>query len=410
MRRRHRDWYRLLAERAADEWVSASHSTWTTRLAREQPNLREALEYCFDEREPETGLLIATSLYPYWLNCGRFSDGRRWLDRALDYPDCSPTIRAHAILLDSVLAGLQDDTQSAGMLLEQASAIADRCASTAALSHYASGFHALYRGEPNQAATQFTNALKMFRDLADVYFEFGTLEGLGLAHLLAGHIDEAVDCLNDALAITSAGELPELQAYPLWTLGIALWQQGNSGEATVALNRAIELSRRTDPLATAWCLQIMAWIAADNNLEQRAATLLGAAEALWHQLGGTTLTFPDMRVFQDHFEHQVRTRLGSKQLAAAREHGAGMSREEAVGFALDESPARRDTPTNELAKLTKREREVAALVAQGLTNKAIAETLVVSQRTAQGHVENILMKLGFTSRTQIAAWIVEQQQ
>jgi non-specific serine/threonine protein kinase len=60
--------------------------------------------------------------------------------------------------------------------------------------------------------------------------------------------------------------------------------------------------------------------------------------------------------------------------------------------------------------LTKRERQVADLVAQGLTNKAIATQLVISQRTAQGHVEHILTKLGFTSRAQIAAWVAEHAQ
>ncbi|PVX65344.1 UNVERIFIED_ORG: regulatory LuxR family protein [Nocardia globerula] len=59
-------------------------------------------------------------------------------------------------------------------------------------------------------------------------------------------------------------------------------------------------------------------------------------------------------------------------------------------------------------RLTKRERQVADLIAQGLTNQAIADRLVISPRTAQGHVEHILTKLGFTSRAQVAAWIVER--
>jgi DNA-binding NarL/FixJ family response regulator len=58
--------------------------------------------------------------------------------------------------------------------------------------------------------------------------------------------------------------------------------------------------------------------------------------------------------------------------------------------------------------LTKRERQVAAMVAQGLTNKEIACGLVIAQRAAEGHVENILSKLGFTSRTQIAVWVADQ--
>ncbi len=66
-------------------------------------------------------------------------------------------------------------------------------------------------------------------------------------------------------------------------------------------------------------------------------------------------------------------------------------------------------PTERAASdLTPREQEVAELVAQGLTNKAIAEKLVISQRTVQGHVEHVLAKLGFNSRTQIAAWVVER--
>jgi DNA-binding NarL/FixJ family response regulator len=52
--------------------------------------------------------------------------------------------------------------------------------------------------------------------------------------------------------------------------------------------------------------------------------------------------------------------------------------------------------------------EIAQLVAQGMTNKAIAASLVIAQRTAEGHVEHILNKLGFNSRAQIAAWVGEQ--
>jgi serine/threonine-protein kinase PknK len=59
--------------------------------------------------------------------------------------------------------------------------------------------------------------------------------------------------------------------------------------------------------------------------------------------------------------------------------------------------------------LTKRESEVAELIAQGLTNKGIAGRLVISQRTAEAHVERILNKLGFTSRAQVAAWVVQHR-
>jgi DNA-binding NarL/FixJ family response regulator len=58
--------------------------------------------------------------------------------------------------------------------------------------------------------------------------------------------------------------------------------------------------------------------------------------------------------------------------------------------------------------LTERERQIAALIAQGLSNREIADTLVISYRTVETHIANILFKLGFTARTQVAAWVVEK--
>jgi non-specific serine/threonine protein kinase len=57
--------------------------------------------------------------------------------------------------------------------------------------------------------------------------------------------------------------------------------------------------------------------------------------------------------------------------------------------------------------LTAREREVAALLAHGLTNRQIAEQLVVTERTVAAHVEHLLNKLGFASRHQVGAWAAD---
>jgi non-specific serine/threonine protein kinase len=78
----------------------------------------------------------------------------------------------------------------------------------------------------------------------------------------------------------------------------------------------------------------------------------------------------------------------------------------ALGGVLEESAPSQDAV--DAGPLTARELEVAELVAKGLSNKDVAELLVISPRTAQGHVENILRKLGLTSRTQVAAWVLER--
>lgn len=74
-----------------------------------------------------------------------------------------------------------------------------------------------------------------------------------------------------------------------------------------------------------------------------------------------------------------------------------------------EKPAPRSPDRPGLPSLTKREKEVAELVAQGLSNKEIADRLVISPRTAEAHLEHVLNKLGFNSRVQVAAWVVERR-
>ena len=97
-----------------------------------------------------------------------------------------------------------------------------------------------------------------------------------------------------------------------------------------------------------------------------------------------------------------------------------MTLEQAAEYALstEEEPLCRKAPVPEEsldigeqrpAALTRREREVAMLVAQELTNGQIAEELVISERTVATHVHKILEKLNLRSRVQIAAWAIEQE-
>jgi non-specific serine/threonine protein kinase len=104
---------------------------------------------------------------------------------------------------------------------------------------------------------------------------------------------------------------------------------------------------------------------------------------------------------------------GSARQPSRRPSGAGRAvHADAIALALERQPrVQVPEPRADAAEglgLTKREREVAALIAQGLSNREIAARLVVAQRTAEGHVENILSKLGFTSRTQVAGWLAAQ--
>ncbi len=117
----------------------------------------------------------------------------------------------------------------------------------------------------------------------------------------------------------------------------------------------------------------------------------------------------NLAVFHEECERSTRHKLGDTAFAAAFRKGEGLGFDAAIAYALHEQPpSTSGQAIGESTRLTKRERQVAALIADGLTNQAIAARLVISPRTAQGHVEHILAKLGFNSRTQVAAWVVDR--
>jgi non-specific serine/threonine protein kinase len=94
--------------------------------------------------------------------------------------------------------------------------------------------------------------------------------------------------------------------------------------------------------------------------------------------------------------------MGEARLADDRARGTALSAADAL-LVMKGKCAVPDAPAGP-SPLTKRETQVARLVAQGLSNRQIAEKLVISKRTADSHLEHILTKLGFISRAQIAAW------
>jgi non-specific serine/threonine protein kinase len=113
--------------------------------------------------------------------------------------------------------------------------------------------------------------------------------------------------------------------------------------------------------------------------------------------------------YHDECESQTRQALGTTAFLAAFDKGAGLSYDEAVAYAIGDTPAGAPSGTaGQSSPLTRREREIAQLIAQGMSNKEIAATLVIALRTAESHVEHILNKLGFKSRAQIAARVGEQ--
>ncbi|MFC9838490.1 protein kinase [Rhodococcus sp. NPDC127530] len=411
LRRRHRDWCERLAVEAESDWISSRQLALIAKLGREQPNIREALEFCVSDN-PDSGVRIAAALYPYWLSRGLFSEGRRWLDRLLARQPSEPTSdRAKALYAGAVLAGVQGDIPASDTLAEEAQALAARTTDPVVRAHidHAIGYAALFGGRLPDARAHLEKAAQVFTARNDV-FEVAAVVGLGMTHDLLNDTERAIECHERILAITEAQGESVYRSYSLWALAVAVWRLGERARAVRILGQALQLDRRVnDRLNASVCVQALAWIAADEQNMDRAVVLMGAAEALTLSVGSSTVLVPGLSVYQDECERRTREAMSGQAFAAAHRKGAALGFDAAVSYALGEQVSPSSTSSGPSPKPTKREREVAALIAEGLTNKEIAARLVISPRTAQGHVEHLLTKLGFNSRAQIAAWVVESQ-
>ena len=160
-------------------------------------------------------------------------------------------------------------------------------------------------------------------------------------------------------------------------------------------------------------LEGMSSLAGALGEANRAARLWGAAEAL-REVTDFALS-PGERALHEPYLAAARSQLEEAVWEGELAEGRAMSLDEAAEYALSKeetdpptSPAPEESPVSEpLSKLTRREKEIAALVSRGLTSRRIAKELTLSKRTVENHVRNILKKLGLDSRTQIADWVTD---
>jgi non-specific serine/threonine protein kinase len=305
-------------------------------------------------------------------------------------------------------------------------------------------------------------ALTLRRELDDRRGIATTLEGLGLAAHGLGDPARAAALLEECLALWE-----ELGGPPMTDLranlaevvrdlgdygrAVALHeenlreyrQQGHRHGELVSLRGLGHLARLQEQFARAdgllspslglvvelqdarcapVCLEEVACLASVQGWASGAARLFGAAETL-REAGGFAL--PPEHAEYDRHVGVARAALAPDQFSATWAGGRAMSLEQAAGYAA--SPSDRETPVSAHQSttpggasarrpaarragdvLSPREREVAGLVARGLTDPQIAEALVIGRRTAETHVARCLGKLGLATRAQLATWVTRQ--
>ncbi|HEY9311883.1 protein kinase domain-containing protein, partial [Williamsia sp.] len=324
LRRRHRDWYEALTLAAEAEWISARQLDWIARLKREQPNLREALEFSVAD-DPAAGLRTAAALFLFWSSQGFYNECRRWFGQLLARQSGPPTLEwVRALYCASVMANVQGDLRAGAALVDEGRTLTAQTSDPMmrAFVSFADGMLGLYSGDPERARSHLETALAEFSERGDRRLEVAALHSLGLAYELSGLMDQAIESHERVLAITEKHGEKMYRSYSLWALGIAVWQQGNADRAVRLLEQSLELSRQVhSPRVATACLEALAWIACEQRDAARAAVLMGSADGLAHSTGSTAVIHPDLSVFHQDCDQAARRKLGDKAFGAARRKG-----------------------------------------------------------------------------------------
>jgi predicted ATPase/DNA-binding CsgD family transcriptional regulator len=397
---------RRSAEGARSELVE-----WLEWMDLEIDNIRSVLRRCLVHGAISSGMDLAASIRWYWATRAT-SEGVQWLDELLSIGGGDPEPQARALYLRGFLAVLLVDPSAAIPALEQAAA-ADRKAGRLrplAASLSMASIAANMAGDRSSAARLLDEAQAVTASLDDVPARLALLQARSLHGFFQGDLEAATSASSEGIRLSRGiGDLYTLKVW-LLNLGTAALMAGDLAASEPLLGEALRIAHQVDDrVQQSYLLDALGCHAARSGQARLAAQLLGAADTIRNGVGARVMPFlaPQMR----QAEGLAIAALGEARFQSGFQAGSRSSRDAAVRLALGESaPAAAASDIASTGLLSKRETEVARLVANGLSNKEIGARLFISEHTVDSHVRSILNKLGCDSRTQIAAWMASSNQ
>ncbi|HET6310511.1 MAG TPA: LuxR C-terminal-related transcriptional regulator [Candidatus Nitrosotalea sp.] len=391
--------------RAAMQLRGSDPLLWLGRLDEEQANIRLALGWTLIE-QPDSALRLAAAMGIYWHMRRHFAEAAEWLDQTLELPTASLEARAAALWIRARIrwrqgeyAGAKRNAQESADLCRSLDMPFELCGALTVL-----GLVAAAVGDYVSAEGYHEEALELARGLNDREAVARSLNNLGLIASARGDHQRGRTLLEEAVGehrlagtlVSTAGILDSLARINLLL--------GDNNAARSRYVEALEAAMRFgDTLYLAECLEGIALLALTEDDAGRTLTLMGAASVI--RKGVAVLAMPDWKAHIDQGLATARARLEPARADAAWKQGASMSVQEAITYASGATPLPTRVDGN---PLTDRETQVAALIAEGMTNFEIAQRLHIAARTADAHVEHIRNKLGLRSRSQIAVWAHER--
>ncbi|MFI7342355.1 LuxR C-terminal-related transcriptional regulator [Streptomyces sp. NPDC050085] len=402
LRTAHRSHYaRLAADFDRDFLEPGLHERLRT-VRRQHADVRHAVELALADGDTGSATRIVHGLWMYWHITGRCTEARYWCTAIHDHPGSTPADRAAALGVKGYLGCIQGDPEG----IEQTQgclALAREFGGQFLLGRaqlYVQFSSGVLGGLREEAARATAESAKLLVAAGDATGHHVLRMQEAFIHLLFQDPGAARAVCERGLAdlgVRAAQDEGWMHASYNYSLAMAHFMSADLAASAECSRAALRVERRIDDVAGAsHNLELMAWLAGATGDFREAAWLLGAADSLWQRMGGRLQGNPVLEALHQQTESGSRDALGERRFDGLWREGRALTLVEAVDRATAEDPA----PAAHAA-LTPREREVAELAAQGLSNREISESLVLSKRTVDVHMEHILTKLGIGSRRQI---------
>jgi predicted ATPase/DNA-binding NarL/FixJ family response regulator len=450
LRRSHRDCMLEIAEDVASRAFVRGEPSWPQRVAMyhrvraDRANFHQALAWCTERGDADEGLRLCNSLSGSWLASGDLADGAAWLDQLLTVTGpVQAGVRARGHAVRAELAFEQQD-------YDQATRHAQACLtlSTATEGNPAAALRllallGLQSGRAQEALDSADAAVAAARQMPDAWEEGVALASRAVVLASQGSLARAEEAYQEALDVLKDNNGWGV-ANVLYRLGRLARSRDDPDEAVRYFSEALVIYRQIDARPEmARCLAGIGWVrlaahdldgAWEHLTESMRLSLvtgqrlpiargLSALAVLCSAAGdparATIIASSAIVVFEavgarssaaaarlDAMIAAARGTLGTAAVTTLVAEGARLSPQQAAHLAAESAGAMASSPGCAWpGPLTAREREVARLVAAGLSNRAIGAQLFITEATAARHVANIFAKLGFSSRAQLVAWV-----
>jgi predicted ATPase/DNA-binding CsgD family transcriptional regulator len=403
-RERHFRHFASLADMAREEWRATGRQWFVNQLDDDYENVRAALEWSVDA-DPCAGTRVMGATRDLFFRFGQ-ADGARLAPLLLERCDEQNSYRVETQIAAGQFSAMLGEFAEADRILGQARELSMRLDDPVleAWTRFFQGLSATLSGAVDAGREQLTASRDLHRELGIRIGEGRALSVLGMSYVMAGELDRAKELIESALELFVAEADQWGQgACHMWLGMIVEPSASDPAFATDHYRKAVDFLR---PLRDASLLPIaligQAGVIARRRPED-ALKVAAAAVALRARVGGVFPPFYGERL--DRARVVAEAGVGPDADRVWSE-GSRLSVDQALALAFGDSSPRPASPSG----LSRRELDVAELVADGLANKAIAERLHLSVRTVESHVRHALTKLGLDNRTQLATWARERIQ